>query len=137
MSHATRAGVLILAVTLGCGGKKPSATGPAEPADDCEPGRCLEDISGRVEDRRPEARACYEAGHAVDPTLEGRVVINFEIDPSGTVVDASQSAQDEQITDEAVVECIVEVIKGIKFAESGRGKSTKAFHRYEFNAPRK
>lgn len=129
--------MLLLALVLGCGGGKKPPAGPEAPADDCEPGRCLADISERVENHRPAARACYEAGHSVDPTIEGRVVINFEIDPSGTVVDASQSAQDDQITDEAVVECIVGVVKEIKFAESKRGKTTKAFHRYEFNAPRK
>lgn len=133
---ATRAGALLILAALGCGGGKKAPADPAAPADDCEPGRCLTDISARVEDRRPEARTCYEAGHAADPTIEGRVVINFEIDPSGTVVDASQSAQDDQIMDAAVVECIVDVIKGIKFAESGKGKTTKAFHRYEFNAPK-
>jgi len=138
MSHLTRTGVLILATVLGCGGGKKSPAGPAEPADDdCEPGRCLADISERVEVHRPEARACYEAGHSVDPTLEGRVIINFEIDPSGTVLDASQSSQDEQIMDEAVVECIVGVVKDITFAESKKGKTTKAFHRYEFTAPKK
>jgi hypothetical protein len=138
MSHAKPAFAwFVLAVAVTAGGCK-SAKGPAaaDEADDCDPGRCLADISAAVETHRPEARTCYEAGHAVDPTLKGRLIINFEIDPAGTVVDASQSAQENQIEDEAVVTCITDVIMRITFAASPRGKTTKAFHRYEFNPPR-
>jgi hypothetical protein len=122
-----------------CGGKgKTASTGPGgdsggETADDCEPGRCLADVSARVEDRRALARACYDEGQKRVPELKGRLIINYEIDPDGKVVDASQSAQDEQIMDEQVVACIEDVIRGITFAKSERGKSTRAFHRYEFN----
>jgi hypothetical protein len=129
--------VSILAVA--CGGKStPAATTPEDPGGgdgdtDCEPGRCLPDISARVEDRRPAARACYEEGVKRLPDLEGRLIINFEINPDGTVADASQSAQDDQIMDEQVVACVADVIKGITFAKSERGKRSRAFHRYEFN----
>jgi hypothetical protein len=128
----------IVAVAVGCGGstaatKPPAAAGEA--SSDCEPGRCLTDISAVVDEHRPAARACFEAGHERDPSLEGRIVVNFEIDPSGAVVDASQSGQARQILDEQVVACVVDVLKHIQFARSEHGKSTKAFHVYEFNAP--
>ncbi|HUQ01812.1 MAG TPA: AgmX/PglI C-terminal domain-containing protein [Kofleriaceae bacterium] len=129
--------ILILGLVTACGGKTKSTTTPDDSGsgDDtaCEPGRCLPDISARVEDRRPEARACYEEGLKRLPDLEGRLIINFEINPDGTVADASQSAQDDQIMDEEVVACIADVIKGITFAKSERGKRSRAFHRYEFN----
>jgi len=125
-----------LGLVMACGGGKQPPAGPAAAGDDCEPGRCLADISALVEQHRPAARACYEAGHARDATLQGRVVINFVIDPTGAVVDASQSAQDEQITDDEMIHCITDVILRIPFAASASGKTTKAFHRYEFNKPR-
>ena len=133
--------VLVLAaasaLASACGGKgAPAPTTPAagdDEAADCEPGRCLEDVSARVNDRRAEARACYDEGVKRIPDLQGRLIINYEIDPDGTVVDASQSAQDEQITDEQVVRCVENVIRDIKFPASQRGKRTRAFHRYEFN----
>lgn len=141
MRAGVRASVLlILVAAAGCGGSK-SAAGPAEPegeaigGEECEPGRCMEDISALVKERRPDARLCYEAGHLRDPSLRGRLIMNFEIDESGTVVDASQSAQDDQIADEEVIACVADVIKGITFAPSKRGKSTRAFHRYEFAPP--
>lgn len=131
------AAVLFVLVTAACGKSQPATTTPATTGDDeaadCEPGRCLEDVSARVNDRRAEARACYDEGVKRIPGLQGRLIINYEIDPDGTVVDASQSAQDEQITDEEVVACVEDVIRQIKFPPSKRGKRTRAFHRYEFN----
>ena len=128
--------LLAVALSIGCGGSKKDAANAGDPdAKECEPGRCMIDISRRIDDHRPEARACYEAGYARDPSLQGTVVINFEIDAEGAVVDASQSARDDQIMDAEVVECIVGVLREIKFAKSARGKLSRAFHRYEFSPP--
>ncbi len=142
MSHGLRVPALFtvaLALAAACGSSKQAA--PAEPggsgggSGDCEPGRCMEDISGVIEDHRPAARACYEAGWERDPSIQGRLIINFEIDPDGKVVDASQSAQDEQITDPGVVGCVEAVIRALTFKPSARGKLSRAFHRFEFNPP--
>lgn len=138
MTRTCAVAVLCVVLPAGCGGGGTgvrAATDPTAEVADCEPGRCLEDVSARVVDHRPEARACYEEGHKRIPELAGRVVINFEIDAEGVVVDASQSAQDDQITDEQVVRCIENVIRGITFAKSGKGKLTRAFHRFEFSPP--
>jgi hypothetical protein len=130
----TRGFGLVILAAIGCGGGKHAAA-PGDPAEDCEPGRCMIDISRRVDDHRPEARACYDAGYKRDPTLQGTIVVNFEIDPDGKVADASQSVREEQIQDAEVVACVVDVIKQITFAKSGRGKLSRAFHRYEFSPP--
>lgn len=126
---------LVVLCILGCGGGKPAATASGEGAEDkrtCEPGRCLEDIAAKVQENRATARACYDA----NPTPGGgRVIVNFTIDPTGKVVEASQSVKGEQITDELVVACIVDAIKEIEFAPSAKGKRTKAYHTFEF-APR-
>ncbi len=130
--------IFTLALAIGCGGSKPDVAAAGDPAPSggaCEPGRCLEDISARIDDHRPAARACYEAGHDHDPTLQGRLVINFEIDPEGTVTDAAQGSQDDQLTDASVVDCVLAVVRAVKFAQSARGKSTRAFHRYDFSPP--
>jgi hypothetical protein len=128
----------VIVVLIGCGGGKKTTTTPADPAEeaaDCEPGRCLADISARVVDHRAEARECYEEGQKRIPDMQGRIIVNFEIDPDGKVLDASQSAQDEQIMDEQVVRCVEDVVRAITFAKSEKGKTTRAFHRFEFSAP--
>ncbi len=132
MSAATRVAVLAVAAAVACGGAPPRAAAPDE--GDCEPGRCLEHVSEVVLSRRAEARACYDEAVARDPALAGgRLIMNFEIDPDGVVVDASQASQDGQLEDAALASCVSLVILGLRFAPSARGKSTRAFHRYEFD----
>lgn len=130
------ASTLALAVLFGCGHKAKDTTAPAGGDDgqiQCEPGRCLEDISKALSGHRDESRKCYDEGKKRDPSLKGGfIVINFEIDPDGNVVDTSQGMQDEQVTEQGTVECVSQVIKGVHFNKSGKGKSTRAYHRYEF-----
>lgn len=130
---------LVVVIAAACGGSPPreattSSEGEAASAPaDCEKGRCLEDIRAVVAEHRAEARACYDAGLKRQPDMQGRLIINFEIDPTGAVTDASQGMQDEQISDPEVVACVSEVIKSIKFAASAQNKTTRAYHRFEFS----
>lgn len=113
---------------VACGGGQ-----KAEPSEkDCEAGRCLEDIAKVVGSHRTEARACFDT-HAAGAG-DSRVIINFEIDPAGAVVDASKSVKDGQLENELVVACIIDMIKGIEFPASAKGKRTRAYHTFEFNA---
>jgi hypothetical protein len=129
----------LLAVAIGCSTRhKPATPATAEPASTeagtaCEPGRCLDDISNAVKEHRPESRACYDAAAKQNPALQGgRLIINFRIDASGAVTETSQGMQDNQINDEAVIACVSDVIKRIKFATSPAGKATRAYHQFEF-----
>jgi hypothetical protein len=111
---------------LACGSSsKPTTTTPTptESTGDCEPGRCLEDISKTVAEHKPAARKC--AG-----TASGRVIINFKIGKDGSVEEADQGMREGQISDPAVVGCLTDVIKNIKFAASS--KTTRAYHEFEF-----
>jgi hypothetical protein len=128
--------VSFLVVAAACGGK---TKGPVDPgtggADDqaaCEPGRCLPDISKAIGERRDDARKCYEDGRKRDPKIEGKIIINFAIDAEGGVGETSQGMQDGQIEEAGVVDCVSQVIKTVKFAASSKGKTTHAYHRFEF-----
>ena len=99
----------------------------------CEPGRCLEDISKNIGERRADARACYDTARKRDPKLQGKIIINFAIDSEGVVGETSQGMQDGQIEDQEVVACVSEVIKTVRFAASPKGKTTRAYHRFEFS----
>lgn len=115
--------IALCLVLLACGGSsKPTAS---EPASDCDPGRCLDDISKVVADRKPEARACARSA-------KGRVIINFKIDKNGAVEEADQGMQEDQISDPVVVKCLIDLIKTVEFAASGKGKATRAYHQFEF-----
>src|SRR5512139_2243790 len=107
--------VCIVLLVVGCGGGQ--KTGPADQDQKaCERGRCLDDIAKLVQEHRAEARACYDT-HAKDGG-GGRIIINFEIDPAGKVVEASKSVKDGQIENDEAVACIADVIKEIQFPPS-------------------
>ncbi len=122
---------LLVVMLVACGGSPKPAAPPPPPGGDnsCEPGRCLEDISRVIGEHRDEARACYDHAHLSQP---GKLFMNFQIDGAGNVTDTSQGMQDDQISDAGVVACVGDVIKQIKFAKSGSGKTTRAYHRFEF-----
>ena len=139
--HLGRAILLLIAVA--CGPKKSpdpvtppdgdgGGGGGGEPQAKCDPGRCLEDISALIMADRKKARECFDAAAKTKPDIEGRVIINFEIDPEGTVVDASQGMQDNQLTEAEVVDCISAWVRTLKFAKSPSGKTTRAYHRFDF-----
>jgi hypothetical protein len=121
-----------LAIALlffGCGHSAPPAasTGSANADTQCEPGRCLEDISKVIAGHKAESRAC-----AKDKKLAGRVIINFTIDAAGKVGEVTQGMQDDQIQDPALVACLGGVVTGITFTASPKKKTTRAYHRFEF-----
>src|SRR5215208_3568870 len=121
----------MLLLLLGCGPKptpdqppaeQPTETEGAAGSGDCAKERCIADISKLIQERRSATRACYDKAVKKQPTIgEGRVIINFKIDPDGTVIETSQGMQDAQITDEGVVNCVSDVIKGVKFPKSAGG----------------
>jgi hypothetical protein len=128
---------LWIALAIACGGgAKPATTGGGGGGEStsCEPGRCLEDIAKAVAERKPEARACYDA--LSTSKVKGRLIINFRIDAEGNVTETSQGMQEDQIQDETLVTCVSDVIKSVKFAKSNAGKTTRAYHQFEFS-PRK
>jgi hypothetical protein len=126
---------LALLAAMACGGAAKSTTTPGGDGatKDCEPGRCLDDIAKKIQERKPEARACYDALNT--SKQKGRLVINFRIDAEGNVTETSQGMQEDQIQDETLVTCVSDVIKSVKFEKSAAGKATRAYHQFEF-APR-
>ena len=124
---------VVVALVACSGGKKPATVVGAD-GNACEPGRCLEDFARQIGERKSETRACYEAMLTQKPKLEGRLIINFRVGPDGSVLDTSQGMQEDQISDESLVECVSDVLKSVKFSKSASGKTTRAYHEFEFSA---
>ncbi|HLT39652.1 MAG TPA: AgmX/PglI C-terminal domain-containing protein [Enhygromyxa sp.] len=77
-----------------------------------------------------EIRDCYNLGLAKDPTLAGRIAIEFTIGPSGAVEQAKATDLDG-LADPAVPACIVAAIETWVFPEPrGGGRVTVS---YPFN----
>ncbi len=116
----------------------PTSTGPTPfPGDGGsrsagEPGRSKDDIRNIVNDRRPEARACYDAALKSHPGIQGNIAIKWVIDPKGNVTDISVDPSGTTIREESVGTCIVGVIKKIKFNESAKRLETHATYPFNF-----
>ena len=98
-----------------------------------EPGRSAEDIRVIVMARRDEARACYDKALAAHPGIEGDIDIKWVIDPQGNVTDAAVDTTKSSILEPSVGQCIIEVIKKIKFAASTKGYETRAHYPFNFH----
>jgi len=116
-------------LAMACGSKQKPTTDQS-----CEPGRCLTDISTELAKQKAASRACYETGLARAPEIRGgRVVINFEIDPSGMPDKVEQAARDDQIKDAEVITCLSAIIHSVTFPKSSKGKTVRAYHVFEFS----
>lgn len=98
-----------------------------------EPGRKREDIQAIVMARREEARACYDKALKDHPGIEGDLDIKWTIDPQGNVADAQLDTTKSQILEPSVSNCIIDVIKKIKFAPSQKGFETRAHYPFNFH----
>lgn len=98
-----------------------------------EPGRKREDIQTIIQAHRDEARACYDKGLKDHPGIEGDLDIKWVIDPQGNVTDASVDVGKSSIHEESVGNCVIAVIKKIKFAPSKGGFETRAHYPFNFH----
>jgi hypothetical protein len=111
---------------------QPSASAASSAVHTHDVGRGPSDIRAIVVAHREEARACYEKSLRDHPGIEGDLVIEWTIDPKGTVTRVASDSARSQITEPAVAKCIGEVIKRIRFAPSPGGFETKAFYPFNF-----
>lgn len=110
------------------GPKAPTGGGSAG-----EPGRSAKDIQTIVAARRDDARACYDKSLASHPGIEGDLDIRWKIDPQGNVTDAEVDTTKSSILEPTVAQCIIDIIKKIKFASSPKGFESRAHYPFNFH----
>ena len=98
-----------------------------------EPGRAREDIQAIIVARRDEARACYDEGLKKNPSIEGDLDIKWTIDPDGNVTDIAVDSSKSTIRDDNVGNCIIAIIKKVKFAKSNKGFQTTTHYPFNFH----
>lgn len=94
--------------------------------------RTTEAIAGVIKLNRDQARACYEKVQKDVPNLRGDVVIHFVLSPDGTVKTASLNEQRSTLKEPAVSNCIIDVIRDLKFPDSSRGMETAVNYPFNF-----
>jgi outer membrane biosynthesis protein TonB len=118
------------------GDAKPAAASDAPAAPSADPKapetRSMEVIRKLVMDNRKAARKCYEDARKDLKDLKGDVVIHFVIDPEGNVKSAELNQERSTLKSPAVVDCVIGVIKGIKFPKSSRAMETSTNYPFNF-----
>jgi hypothetical protein len=135
---------------LGCGGSQPppvapEAAAPAAPASATDAPatapsgdpkapetRTMDVIRKLVMDNRKAARKCYEDARKDLKDLKGDVTIHFVLDPEGNVKTAELNQERSTLKSPAVVDCVIGVIKGIKFPKSSRAMETSTNYPFNF-----
>jgi hypothetical protein len=118
-------------VTLdgGSSGPPPAHIDPSER----DPGRRIEDIQAIIQTHRPDAQACYESALKNHPGIAGYLDVTWKLDPKGNVVETGVDDAKSQIHDDALVKCVGNVIRGIKWAPSPRGVETTTHYPFNFH----
>jgi hypothetical protein len=89
-------------------------------------GRLMPEVIQRiVHQNHGRFRACYEAGLATSPSLEGRVEVKFVIARDGSVATASDGASD--LPDAAVRACVVRAFAALSFPQPEGGIVTVVY----------
>jgi hypothetical protein len=110
-----------------------SGSAPAPAADPKAPEtRTMEVIRKLVVDNRKAARKCYDDARKDLKDLKGDVVVHFIIDPEGNVKSTELNQERSTLKSPAVVNCVMGVIKGIKFPKSSRALETSTNYPFNF-----
>lgn len=94
--------------------------------------RTMDVIRKLVMDNRKAARKCYDDARKDLKDLKGDVVVHFVLDPEGKVKLAELNQERSTLKAPAVTDCVIGVIKGIKFPPSSRGMETSTNYPFNF-----
>jgi len=94
--------------------------------------RTMDVIRKIVMDNRKAARKCYDDGRKDLKDLKGDVVIHFVLDPEGKVKLAELNQERSTLKAPPVTDCVLGVIRGIKFPPSSRGMETTTNYPFNF-----
>lgn len=75
----------------------------------------------QLRSRQAAVRRCYERELRNNPTLGGRVVVRFSVQPTGTI--SNVTTTENTTGSAAVAACVTSVVRGIRFTEGPDGGS--------------
>lgn len=101
------------------------ATGTSAPREIDPRQRSIEDIRRVFDTNKGAIFAIYNRALRQDPTLQGKVVLELVIDPSGQVIDCKVVAS--ELTDETVIAKIVNRIRLFNFGKRDVGVTTISY----------
>jgi outer membrane biosynthesis protein TonB len=79
-------------------------------------------IDEKLKSAGPGIQACYERGLKSKPDLHGEVNVDFVVAPDGKVAHAAASESDNDLDDDATVDCILAEIRKLEFPTPKGGR---------------
>lgn len=102
----------------GCGsGPGPTVLPPRVPPPPDKPTLTKEEIDQVIKSRQNMYRTCYDKEIQRDPSLQGDILLHFEITPAGRVVGAKRTGG--SLGSDAVVQCVKNALAILHFPEKG------------------
>lgn len=74
-----------------------------------------DDIDAVIKQKLKRIRACYQRQLVDEPTLSGKLVVKFVIEPDGSVGRAQVKKESTTLSNDRVPACIVNTFKGMQF----------------------
>jgi hypothetical protein len=96
---------------------------------DTEGDQLAESVQASIKENRAPVHHCYEKELKDRPDLKGRVVLEWDIAPTGIV---SRIVALESF-DKEVSECLIDVIQEIKFKPNAQGNYGRIQYPFEFS----
>ena len=81
-----------------------------------------DEIKETVQLARPEVGRCYQRGLERDPQMAGRVAVRFVIEADGSAQHVAPDPGKTTLSDAQVVDCVLAVIKKLRFPEPEGGR---------------
>ncbi len=91
-----------------------------------------EDIARVIRRNLARFKYCYEKELNANPNLSGKIAVYFTIAPTGSVAEAS--VRETSMNDTNVEECVVKVMRSLKFPEPKGGGIVVVTYPFVFNA---
>lgn len=108
----------------------------AQTAGDAGSSDRLQKVIDVVKANRDKFRCCFDMWGKQNPGKEIKVTLALDLKPTGEVRTAGFKADETDLKDPTVEECMSEVSKSLPFPESPTGKDTTYNHRFNFKSHR-
>lgn len=92
-----------------------------------------EAIRQKIKEHIPEIRECYEKELRQKPELKGKIVVDFEVDSSGSAQKVSINEKKTQLKDPGVQACLIAHMKAWKFPPAPEGSVTVITYPFVFD----
>ena len=94
--------------------------------------RTANDITHIIQRHRDRFRCCYDLVQRDAPGEKGTFVLDFVLEPDGKLKTASHNKAQSEIKSDAMGACALDVLRGISFPASKRGKESAVSYPFGF-----